>query len=64
MPPCISALAENPAIVSAFHNVDAAELQVKVAEAALGPNSRCKRQVQLQWDMISVSNDQLVNALR
>jgi outer membrane protein len=56
-----TALAENPAIVSAFHNVDAAELQVKVAEAALGPNLSLNAQVQSQWDNRQ-SNDQLTTA--
>jgi outer membrane protein len=52
------AFAENPAIVSAFHNVDAAELQVKVAEAALGPSLALQAQVQQQYDT-KISNDQL-----
>jgi outer membrane protein len=54
-------LAENPAIVAAFHNVDAAELQVKVAEAALGPTLALQGQVQQQYDN-RVSNDQLFSA--
>jgi outer membrane protein len=54
-------LAENPAIVSAFHNVDAAEFQVKVAEAALGPNLSLNATVSSQWDVIR-SNDQQANA--
>ena len=54
-------LAENPAIVAAFHNVDAAELQVKIAEAALGPSLALQGQVQQQYDN-RVSNDQLFSA--
>jgi len=54
-------LAENPAIVAAFHNVDAAELQVKVAEASLGPNLSLQAQVQQQYDS-RLSNDQLFSA--
>ncbi|MFI5015205.1 MAG: TolC family outer membrane protein [Hyphomicrobiales bacterium] len=52
------AFAGNPAIVSAFHNVDAAELQVKVAEAALGPSVALQAQVQQQYDS-KTPNDQL-----
>jgi outer membrane protein len=55
------ALAENPAIISAFHNVDAAEFQVKIAEAALGPNLSLTATVSSQWDVIR-SNDQQMNA--
>ena len=55
------AFAENPAIVSAFHSVDAAELAVKVAEAALGPNVSLQALVSGQNDF-KVSNDQLLNA--
>jgi outer membrane protein len=51
------AFSENPAIVAAFHNVDAAELQVKVAEAALGPNVSLQAQLAHQWDRV-VGNDQ------
>ena len=54
-------LAENPAIVSAFHSVDAAEFQVKIAEAALGPNLSLTATVGSQWDVIR-SNDQQMNA--
>jgi outer membrane protein len=53
--------AENPAIVAAFHNVDAAELQVKIAEAALGPTVNLQGQVQQQYDT-RLSNDQLFTA--
>ena len=56
-----SIYAENPAIVSAFHSVDAAELAVKVAEAALGPNVSLQALVSGQNDF-KVSNDQLLNA--
>jgi outer membrane protein len=52
------ALGGNPAIVSAFHSVDAAELQVKIAEAALGPTLALQAQVQQQYDS-KASNDQL-----
>ncbi len=55
------AFAENPAIVAAFHNVDAAELQVKIAEAALGPTIALQGQVQQAYDN-RVSNDQLFTA--
>jgi outer membrane protein len=55
------AFSENPAIVAAFHNVDAAELQVKIAEAALGPSLALQAQVQLQWDR-AISNDQTFTA--
>jgi outer membrane protein len=55
------ALAGNPAILSAFHNVDAAELQVKIAEAALGPSVALQAQVQRRYD-VQVSNDEKTSA--
>jgi outer membrane protein len=55
------ALGGNPAIVSAFHSVDAAELQVKIAEAALGPTLALQAQVQQQYDG-KTSNDQAFTA--
>ncbi|SDR50458.1 outer membrane protein [Rhizobiales bacterium GAS191] len=66
LPPTIDgalklAFSENPAIVSAFHNVDAAELAVKIAEAALGPNVALQAQVQGQNDF-RTSNDQFLSA--
>jgi outer membrane protein len=62
LPAClVLAFAENPAIVAAFHNVDAAEFQIKIAEAALGPSVALQGTVQQQWDQ-RVSNDQLFNA--
>jgi outer membrane protein len=57
----VVAFAENPAIVAAFHNVDAAELQVKIAEAALGPTIALQGQVQQQYDRL-VGNDQTFSA--
>jgi outer membrane protein len=44
------ALVEHPGVVSALHQVDAAELAVKVAEAALMPNLSLNAQVSNQYD--------------
>jgi outer membrane protein len=44
------ALVEHPGVVSAMHQVDAAELAVKVAEAALMPNLSLNAQVSNQYD--------------
>jgi outer membrane protein len=44
------ALAEHPGVVSALHQVDAAELAVKVAEAALSPTLSVNAQVSNQYD--------------
>ncbi|WP_457796824.1 TolC family outer membrane protein [Methylocystis sp. S23] len=44
------ALAEHPGVVSALHQVDAAELAVKVAEAALSPTVSVNAQVSNQYD--------------
>ena len=54
-------IATNPAVLAAFHNVDAAELQVKIAEAALGPNLSLNAQVQQRYDF-QQSNDQRTSA--
>jgi outer membrane protein len=44
------ALAEHPGVVSALHQVDAAELAVKVAESALSPTLSVDAQVSNQYD--------------
>ncbi|MGJ0505867.1 MAG: TolC family outer membrane protein [Methylocystis sp.] len=44
------ALIEHPGVVSALHQVDAAELAVKVAESALMPNLSLNAQVSNQYD--------------
>ncbi|MDJ0448091.1 TolC family outer membrane protein [Methylocystis sp. JR02] len=44
------ALAEHPGVVSALHQVDAAELAVKVAESALSPTLSVNAQVSNQYD--------------
>jgi outer membrane protein len=44
------ALVEHPGVVSAIHQVDAAELAVKVAESALSPNLSVNTQVSNQYD--------------
>jgi outer membrane protein len=44
------ALVEHPGVVSALHQVDAAELAVKVAESALMPNLSVNAQVSNQYD--------------
>jgi len=55
------AIAGNPQVVSAFHNVDAAEFQVKIAEAALGPNVSLSALAQQRYDF-QLSNDQRTTA--
>ena len=45
-----TSLAENPAIINALHQVDAAELAVKVAESALSPTVAVSAQVGPQYD--------------
>ncbi len=47
------ALVEHPGVVSAMHQVDAAELAVKVAEAALMPNLSLNAQVSNQYQFVS-----------
>jgi outer membrane protein len=54
-------IATNPTVLAAFHQVDAAELQVKIAEAALGPNLSLNAQVQHRYDF-QQSNDQRTSA--
>jgi outer membrane protein len=44
------ALVEHPGVVSALHQVDAAELAVKVQESALAPTVAVNAQVSQQWD--------------
>jgi outer membrane protein len=44
------ALVEHPGVVSAMHQVDAAELAVKVAESALSPTLSVNAQVSNQYD--------------
>ncbi|KAF2991696.1 TolC family outer membrane protein [Methylocystis sp. MJC1] len=44
------ALAEHPGVVAALHQVDAAELAVKVAESALSPTLSVNAQVSNQYD--------------
>ncbi|WP_442753795.1 TolC family outer membrane protein [Methylocystis sp. JAN1] len=44
------AIAEHPGVVSALHQVDAAELAVKVAESALSPTLSVNAQVSNQYD--------------
>ncbi len=44
------ALVEHPGVVAALHQVDAAELAVKVAESALAPTVSVNAQVSQQWD--------------
>jgi outer membrane protein len=44
------ALAEHPGVVSALHQVDVAELAVKVAESALSPTLSVNAQVSNQYD--------------
>ncbi len=44
------AIAEHPGVVSAMHQVDAAELAVKVAESALSPTVSVNAQVSNQYD--------------
>ncbi|MCX7899065.1 MAG: TolC family outer membrane protein [Methylocystis sp.] len=44
------ALAEHPGVEAALHQVDAAELAVKVAESALAPNLSVNAQVSNQYD--------------
>jgi outer membrane protein len=56
-----AAFAGNPAIVSALYNVDAAELQVKISEAALGPNLSLQAIVQHRDDF-NLPNDQRMQA--
>ena len=46
----VIALAEHPGVVSALHQVDSAELAVKVAEAALSPSLSVNAQVSNQYD--------------
>ena len=47
------ALVEHPGVVSAMHQVDAAELAVKVAESALMPTLSVNAQVSNQYDSLS-----------
>jgi outer membrane protein len=56
------AIAGNPAVVGAFHAVDAAEFAVKIQEAALGPNVTLSGQVLQRYDF-QVSNDQRTQAI-
>ncbi len=44
------ALGEHPSVVTALHQVDSAEMAVKVAEAALAPNLSVNAQVSNQYD--------------
>lgn len=46
----VIAQAENPGVVAAVHQVDAAEMAVKVAEAALAPNLSVNAEVSNQYD--------------
>jgi outer membrane protein len=54
-------LSEHPAVISALHAVDAAELQVKVAESALAPTLNLVGSVANAYDS-SVPNDQSLSA--
>jgi outer membrane protein len=44
------AVAQHPSVISALHQVDAAENAVKVAESALSPTVSLNAQVSPQWD--------------
>jgi outer membrane protein len=44
------AVAQHPSVISALHQVDAAEHAVKVAESALSPTVSLNAQVSPQWD--------------
>ena len=46
---------EHPAIQAALHNVDAAELAVKIAEAALYPTVTAQGSVTKNWDYQGVT---------
>jgi outer membrane protein len=54
-------LAENPNIIAAFHALDTAELQVKIAEAALAPTLTVSGQVNQGYEQ-QVQNDRLLSA--
>jgi outer membrane protein len=54
-------IAEHPAVISALHAVDAAEMQVRVAEGALSPTLNLVGNVQQGWNS-QVSGDQTLSA--